>query len=199
MSFFMWDLETLGTVPGCAILSIGIIQFNPLAETPDDIFSDGGKYLVVNKQDCLDNFLHVNPDTVAWWAKQSPEARQVLADADDRKKSVPLRLAIAETIDYVSEHCDPKQARVLGNGADFDNPILTVAAHMVGMKIPWSYGGRCYRTLKNLDEFLGPEFAAPKIYRSGTHHNALDDAKAQAMHLWETVETIRTRYYVGRR
>ena len=31
MSFFMWDLETLGTVPGCAILSIGIIQFDPMA------------------------------------------------------------------------------------------------------------------------------------------------------------------------
>lgn len=193
MSFFMLDLETLGTVPGCAILSIGIIQFDPLAATPDELFRDGGKYFVVNKQDCLDNFLHVDPGTVAWWEKQSPEARQVLLDVEDNKKAIPLRLAMTETIDYVSEYCSPREARILGNGADFDNPIMTVAAHMVGVKLPWSYGGRCYRTLKNLHEFLGPEFAAPKVSRAGTYHNALDDAKTQAMHLWETLDGIRRR------
>lgn len=191
MSFFMLDLETLGTAPGCVILSVGIIEFNPRAETPDGIFSDAGKYVVVNKQDCLDNFLHVDPNTVAWWSKQSEEAQQVLHDAENISKALPLRAAMVDVIDYVSEHCSPSTARVLGNGADFDNPILNVAAHMVGVKLPWSYGGRCYRTLKNLHEFLGPQFAAPKVTRSGTYHNALDDAKTQAMHLWETLHNIR--------
>lgn len=195
--FFMKDLETGGKVPGCVIFSIGIIQFNPLAETVDEIFSDEGFYTVINKQDSLDHFLHLDqghPDsTMTWWDKQSEEARKVLKEAESTKTSVPLKLAIDGTIDYVAEHCSPRSARMLGNGADFDNPIFGVAAHMAGIKVPWSYGGRCYRTLKNLDEFLGPDFKAPKMQRAGTHHNALDDAKDQAMHLWEFLHDIRKR------
>jgi len=187
----MKDLETLGTVPGCSMLSIGIIAFDPMAETVDDLFPDEGFYKVVNRQDSRDHFLHESPDTLAWWEKQSDAARQVLRDAEDRKKSVPLRLAVEESIDYVSSHCSPRNARMLGNGADFDNPIFTVAAHQVGIKVPWNYGGRCYRTLKNLDEFLGSDFKAPKVTRTGTYHNALDDAKTQATHLWEFLDGIR--------
>lgn len=191
MTFFMKDLETLGTVPGCSMLSIGLIAFDPFAETVDDLFLDQGFYCVVNREDSKQNFLHEDPGTIAWWSKQSEAARKVLADAANKKTSIPLRLAVESTIDYVSGHCSPREARMLGNGADFDNPIFTVAAHMVQIKVPWSYGGRCYRTLKNLDEFLGPKFRAPKMQRTGTYHNALDDAKSQVMHLWETLDKFR--------
>lgn len=45
-----------------------------------------------------------------------------------------------------------------------------------GLEQPWAFwNDRCYRTLKARSEL--------KIARTGTHHNALDDAKSQALHL----------------
>jgi hypothetical protein len=75
--------------------------------------------------------------------------------------------------------------RVWGNGADFDNPILAVAyRRTIFSGQPWKpYNGRCYRTVKN-------QFQDVKLVRTGTHHNALDDARSQATHL---VEICRTR------
>lgn len=190
MSHFMVDLETLGTVPGCAILSIGIIAFDPMARTMEQAFSDDGCYLVVNREDCLANLLHEDASTISWWNSQSEAARQVLKDAADRKTSIPLKLALEKMGDYVAEHCSPGHAKIYGNGADFDNAILAVAAFAVGHKFPWRYGSRCYRTLKNLHEVFGPRFAAPKVERGGTYHNALDDAKTQARHLMQIIGRI---------
>ena len=70
----------------------------------------------------------------------------------------------------------PVVTRHQGNGADFDLPILAAAYAAVGLSVPWKpYNGRCYRTLKNLAPVV-------KLARPGTHHNALDDARTQAVH-----------------
>ena len=62
-------------------------------------------------------------------------------------------------------------------GADFDNSILNFAFTKAGIPIPWSpWSGRCYRTIKSI-------FNGVKLSRKGTYHNALDDAKTQALHL----------------
>jgi inhibitor of KinA sporulation pathway (predicted exonuclease) len=46
------------------------------------------------------------------------------------------------------------------------------------MQAPWKfYNDRCYRTLKA----MYPHIKMPK--RTGTHHNALDDAISQVNHL----------------
>jgi hypothetical protein len=44
------------------------------------------------------------------------------------------------------------------------------------MELWRSYNSRCYRTVKQ-------QFPDITIVRSGTHHNALDDARAQAAHM----------------
>jgi DNA polymerase III epsilon subunit-like protein len=193
--FHMVDLETMGTTPGCALVSIGIVAFNPHTANVDEVFTDVGFYTVVNRTSCLDNFLHEDEATKTWWAGQAlkyPQAGEAVeeyrADA-----GLPLREALEAMVDYVSNHGYPKDAKVYGNGADFDNPILNVAARMVDLELPWKWGNRCYRTLKNLDELLGPSYAAPKLQRVGTYHHALDDAKSQALHLWETLHDIRQR------
>jgi hypothetical protein len=188
---FMMDLETLGTTPGCVILSIGVVAFDPFADQPDDVMHDEGFYTVVNKTSCIDALLHVDNETAMWWAKQDEAARAVLIQAADPEASVPLYDALQGMVDYVSGHCAPKQARVWGNGADFDNPIVAVAARHAQIEIPWKWGNRCYRTVKNLHEFIEPGFFPPPVSRAGTHHNALDDARTQALHLWDVLRMFR--------
>ena len=195
MRHFMLDLETRGNTPGCHILSIGLIAFDPLAADIDEVFADDGFYTVVSKESCHEALLHIDQSTMDWWGRQSTSAREVLAHSEG-ENAVPLHEALIAAVDYTAQHVPPRNALIWGNGADFDNPILTVAARMVRSQLPWvrgiespnlpwQWGNRCYRTIKNLGEIFGPEWAAPPVTRSGTYHNALDDAKTQALHMWD--------------
>lgn len=191
MKHVMVDLETLGTVPGCAILSIGAVEFFPETGKMGKEF-----YIVINRASCADALLSEDhtpvTGTVAWWDRQSDEAKVVLAHAADKKKSVPLAAGLEKFNDFIKSIGNMKEVLVYGNGADFDNPILEVAFDCAGVKRKWgNYHGRCYRSLKNLHDLFGPLFQFTKAERSGTYHNALDDAKTQAVHLMDNVMRIR--------
>lgn len=186
MTHVMVDLETLGTVPGCVILSIGAVEFCP----------DAGKlgkefYEVISTYDSLECLLSVDKDTEAWWLNQSRDAQRVLELAH-QPDATKLAVALARFNDYLASIAPPSKIRLYGNGADFDNPILRVAYTCAKVKPYFAgYGGRCYRQLKNLDELFGPALRFEKLERQGTHHNALDDAKSQAQHLMANVARIR--------
>jgi len=190
LKHIMVDLETMGTVPGCAGLSIGavVMDFDRM-ELAEEF------YTVISLPDSLECFLHQCDDTAAWWEKQSPEARQVLHDATamDAPKLAEAMTAFNDWLLGIG--ASVRKARLYGNGADFDNPILRVmwdAAKVdpFGSKAGF-FGGRWYRTLKTLDELFGPSFAAPKLERQGVYHNALADAKSQAEHLMSIVRRVR--------
>ena len=63
--------------------------------------------------------------------------------------------------------------------------LLEAAFKAVKRPVPWKWSmNRCYRTVKNL-------FPDVKMERSGTHHNALDDARDQARHLMRILEEMK--------
>jgi DNA polymerase III epsilon subunit-like protein len=169
MKHLMIDLETLGTTPGCVILSIGAVYFDSNGSLGDEF------YKVIHRASCVEAGLHEDPDTLAWWNRQSVEACQVLRDAE-----LDGGATLAKVLSEFSDFCKrDTKVKAWGNGADFDNAILNVAYKAVNVKQGYTaYSGRCYRTVKNL-------FKGPKLERVGTYHNALDDAKSQALHLME--------------
>lgn len=171
----MVDLETMGQGPGCPVLSIGAVYFDPkTAELGAEMYS------VVNYESCLAAGLIPDQSTVDWWSKQSPEARKVLdaANAPQKKRGKQPNLLLQDALAEFSGFCDAagkRSVRVWGNGSDFDNAILAHCYKLVGCGLPWEFwNNRCFRTLKSLSGL--------KMERSGTHHNALDDAKTQALH-----------------
>lgn len=190
--FVMVDLETLGTVPGCSILSIGAVEVDLVKMRLGAEF-----YVVVGRQSCEAAYLREEPGTLKWWTDKSPEAKVVLDHASDPDMHKPLKDALLHFNSYLLSVTNYRDMRLLGNGADFDNPILRVAYDAAGVEFmnakPGAgfFGGRCYRTLKGLDELFGPRFAAPKLARQGAHHHALDDAKSQGEHLLSIVRAIR--------
>lgn len=168
MQDVMVDLETLGSVPGCSILSIGAVGFGP-GRVGSDTFE-----VVVTRESCAAAGLHEDRETIAWWDRQSPAAREVLRQAASDQTSEPLLSALTQFSSWLGQF--GANVRVWGNGADFDNAILAAAYRAVGMKPYWRFwNGRCYRTLKG----LRPDI---KLDRSGTSHRALDDALSQAEH-----------------
>jgi hypothetical protein len=170
----MVDLETLGTVPGCVILSIGAVDFDHIAVGSETFYG------VINTPSCEDAFLTIDKKTKGWWEGQSEEAQKVLHEA--ATGGVPLVRQLEYFNNYL-RRLGP-DVEVWGNGADFDNAILQVAYDAVGIKPAWKFTkNRCYRTLKN----LFPSIALPP--RQGTYHPALDDAKTQAAHAVQLLNT----------
>lgn len=168
MKHIMVDLETMGTVPGSVILSIGAVFFD--AEGLGEEF-----YLPISRAHSTEMGLKESADTQKWWAKQSAAARKVIDEAE-HPEAPTLHEALDAFTKFVKQDTNVK---VWGNGADFDNPLLACAYDAIDLKQAWiSWNGRCYRTLKN----IAP---GPKLVRVGTYHNALDDAKSQALHAIE--------------
>lgn len=153
------DIETLGKKPGCVILSIGAVEFDPESDKTGRWF-----YSAINVEDSHKNGFTIDASTVLWWFKQSDQARKAVADA-----TAPVATVLGNFAAWL-----PDNATLWGNGSDFDNAIVSAAYDKMGMETPWSFrGNRCLRTLRG----MYPHVQVPAV---GTHHNALDDAIYQA-------------------
>jgi hypothetical protein len=191
MQDVMVDLETGGTVAGCAIFSIGAVYFDPITGDLGD-----EKYIIVrdlNQEQAKIFGLHYSKSTMQWWSEQSAEARSIFGPSGDHSApdfhpdAVMLDEAIIQLRDFVLGG-PRRNVRVWGNGADFDNPIVAVAARQANVQHPYApFNGRCYRTIKGLCPDIKIERAA------GIHHNALADAKNQALHMARVVQRLGIR------
>lgn len=166
MKDVMLDLETLGTAPGSVILSIGAVAFDP--ETGEL----GPEFHVHVDSRISDYGLKVDVSTVVWWASQSDDARRRVFSPEGG--GVDPGTAVDRFALYLEQF--GAEVKVWGNGAAFDNVLLRCAIEATSRPVPWKHwNDRCYRTLKNLRRDVGVE-------RVGTHHDALDDARTQALH-----------------
>ena len=170
MNHIMLDLETMGTGPNAAIVAIGAVEF--------ELTKTGGQlgdsfYQCISLESAMAAGGQVDASTVLWWLKQSDAARAMFA-----QPAVSDYEALVTFAEWMAKRGETKNVRVWGNGASFDNVILASAYRRTGLQLPWnSFNDRCYRTVKSMHP------AAPAIQRTGTHHNAKDDAINQANHL----------------
>lgn len=157
----MVDIETLGVSNNATILSVGAVQFN----------LDGlGREFLLNVN--FDNSRNIDADTIKWWMNQESAAKIALFS----EAPFSLNQVMVEFNNFA------KDSEIWGNGSDFDNVILADAFKQCGMK--WNHrANRCYRTLKS----FAPQI---ELKRIGTHHNALDDAKSQALHAIEILKHL---------
>ena len=154
----MIDLETLSTNYNACIVSIGACKF-----TFGDGITDEFK-INIDAKSAKQAGLHISPSTIEWWSKQDPAARKAW-----QQNSIPIKDALTQFLEWYGS----RSLVTWGCGANFDITITESALKAVGMEMPWKYHDvMCYRTLKNI---IGVE-----TERSGTYHDALDDAKSQA-------------------
>lgn len=166
MNRIMLDLETYGRGPHALVLSMGACFFDE-EEVGDSI------YMILSREDQWGK-REINADTIKWWDEQGEAARKVL-DAPQ----TPVLHVLNSFAAFIAAFADfPDSVEIWGNGATFDNVIMSTLYEDFNVRRPWSYSGdRCYRTLKNIAVPFGaddlPEF-------EGAKHNALDDAIYQA-------------------
>ena len=172
----MLDLETFGKSNTAAIVSIGAVKFVPEHRLVVDKF-----YVVVDPRSSS-RFGDIGADTVLWWMHKD---RTVTREQMINAPMVDLPSALEG---FAMWYGNDKFVPVWGNGSTFDNAILQNAFEKCNMEVPWSYkSDRCYRTLFNIGH-------AVPFERVGEHHNAVDDALAQAKHLMKIGNKLNIKF-----
>lgn len=184
MKHIMLDLETMGNGNNAAVVAIGACEFDPHGEDVS-ILATSRFYQQISLESAVTAGMQMDPSTVLWWLKQSDAARKSTFEGEN---IVPIGIACHQFAQWVAAvERNPKDIRVWGNGATFDNIIIRSAFKAVGLPLPWEFrGDRCYRTIAD----LLPKARQPAYVRSGTAHNALDDAVTQALYLQQCYKAM---------
>jgi len=160
----MIDLETMGTRPDAPIVAIGAVAFDANGITREF-------YANVDLGSAVNSGAKIDANTVMWWMQQDDDARAALVGKEDQYSLVGALVEFSKWM-YID-----RTAGVWGNGATFDNVILREAYLRAAVPCPWPFwDDKCYRTVKGI-------YPDVPLDRSGTHHNALHDARTQAEHL----------------
>lgn len=163
MKHVMIDLETLSSNSHAAIIQIGACVF--------DLKEIHQGFRAAIKPDDAMRFGEVSGATLKWWMEQEDAARKSVMSGTDA-----LETALRSLNTFV-ESCGGKGACFWAH-ATFDFPILMNAYEKVGIKPSLSY--KRMRDLRTLEDFFGRFITWDE--RTGTHHDALDDARYQAHH-----------------
>lgn len=171
MDDVMLDLETMGTGPQAAIIAIGAVEFDISTRQIGERF-----YAVIDLESAVACGGIMDASTVLWWLRQSDAARGAFARDGEHIGVVLQRFS-----DWMADRGPRDDVRVWGNGAAFDNVILASAYRNSHLPLPWGFwNDRCYRTVR-------AQHPTVPMRRTGTHHNAVDDADSQARHLLDVL------------
>lgn len=187
----MVDLETLGMAPGGAILRVGIVPFS--LEHGAERVSLRHEWLDVgcSREANEDGGREIDPDTVDWWSRQSPEAVAALSVPPVHRTVGDLKRCVVEFLAEVQRQHD-RPLVLWAKPPTFDLDLLR---DLVG-KVDWPikyWNERCLRTLISVTEGLG--LPGPSEVEKGTAHSAVEDAAWQAR---QTVYLVREVRRLGR-
>ena len=161
----MIDLETLGTEPGAAILSIGAVAFD--AQGVRERF-----YVNVDALSCHKAGLQTDPATVRWWMDQATSNPAAVAALRRRALRLPVALELLAV--WLRDYSPKADMDVWANSPAFDCALLKNAYSRVNMPLPWKYyRERDYRTIRELNRY---EVILPDAHVA---HDALADAEYQ--------------------
>lgn len=153
------------------ILSIGAVIFDPY-DTTEAFPKPHCFYRNVEPKSCLAEGMIYTPSTLDWWKEQSEDA--VASLKVDRQ---PIRVALSDFLQWLDQF--PQNITAYwANAPTFDVTLLKHALLIAGRK--WPFPFRQERDQRTIKAIAWPSGDAPQFMGSGTAHNALDDAMAQA-------------------
>jgi len=159
MNEAMVDIETLGTEPGCVILSIGATMFDPRGQGHGDTF-----YCNIDVGSSLEAGFTFSESTLKWWGEQSRQAVDQLGS-----DNVAIHSAL---IAFDKWYRAQKPTKFWCQGLSFDVPILEAAFKKFDMTPPWKFWTA--RDTRTAYDVCG--FNDKSVKREGTYHNALADS-----------------------
>ena len=169
----MLDLESLGTRPTCAILTIGAVKFDPY--TPDAFGETLYHRIDVDEQLALGR--EVQEDTLAWWAQQAQDVREEALSEEGRVSLETLYRDLNRFCVGVNN--------IWCQGPAFDIVILENIYRQQGWPTPWQFWQiRDSRTLFGVH-------GDPREKNKEGLHNALEDCISQAQGVQEIYRRLK--------
>lgn len=168
----MVDIETLDVEITAVILAIGAVVFNPFDK---DGYNNNEEFT------CTINKKHqhgrtTSKHTIEWWAQQSKEAQDAVFGGPHEHLVTGLR----NFTTWINE-LRPTCTRIWAKSPDFDCAILKNACDNAGVMWPFKFWEtRCVRTTMDL---AYPEGDFPHIEVEGAKHDAIVDARVQAIEI----------------
>lgn len=166
----MLDFETLGQDPDTAVISLGAVFFDELTGELGPSF-----YMAFDVDEQFKKGRSITGSTLKWWMSQGDAAKKVF-----NEKAQPAGEVLRIFAQWVLSQNTISKIKPWGNGATFDISIIEDMFRMYDVKCPWLY----YNTM-DLRTFKRYIANGAKVVVDGVAHNALDDAKAQALYVIE--------------
>ena len=176
----MGDLETLSTTHSAAVVQMGFVSWDSLTNNRHTFKRN------ISFDDAMRHG-EVSGDTLAWWFKQSDEARESITDKELLVSSEEAVGQLEEFLKGVMEK-SPRHVHFWSH-ASFDAPILVNLFKSHGKEFPIPFYK--FRDLRTID-YLACK-VADKIPREGTHHDALDDAQYQMDCLIDKLQKVKEK------
>lgn len=178
MDDLMLDTESAGTGPDGALMAIGAVFFDESTGQLGPTF-----YRNIHLATAVNAGGEMDASTVLWWLGQPDEVRNAV-----RFSAEPIGDVLRDFAAFCEQHGPGlKDLRVWGCSPTFDCQKVERAMWRLGRQAPWLYfNERCYRTVRERAH------SVPLDERSNLH-NALEDAKFQAMHLIKIAAARRAR------
>lgn len=154
------DIETAGSGPDAAVLSIGATKYDRTSGQIVDQF-----YAAISHTDAL-KYGTSTEDTMKWWRKQDPRAFTAAFGGTELSGTVADKFAAFA-----------RGTMPWGNGSVFDVIILEHLFRQHGIKCPWLFWNiRDLRTVVDLAEYLTSFNKKDIPFATGFAHHALHDA-----------------------
>ena len=158
----MLDIETLGTTPGCVILTLGAVKFNPYSQD----MPGPGLYLRINADEQIAMGREVREDTLNWWATQADDVREEALSDEGRIDLDTMYRELNRFLVGVDA--------IWCQGPVFDIVILENLYRQMGNPPPWQFWQ--IRDSRTLFQVHGD----PREKNKVGLHNALEDCVSQA-------------------
>lgn len=174
----MLDCESFGLAHNAAICTLGAVQFDP-----HQVGALGAEFHeAIDLQSSVNHGLVMDADAVLWWMKQSDAARGALVEKCQGGSS--LSTVLGAFTNYLRRIGDKGQVTLWSCGSrDFEWLEASYAA--IKQPVPWHYRTKDYRTIRGL---FGTKADEPP---AGVSHDALSDAKWQALYLQNVLARLR--------
>jgi hypothetical protein len=162
MADIMLDIETLGTRPGCVVLTLGAVKFNPYSlEAPGP-----GLYVRPDVDEQLASGREAQDDTMLWWMSQAEDVREEALGEGGR-------ISVEEMYKQLNRFLVGSN-NIWCQGPVFDIAILEHLYRQYGWPTPWQFWQiRDSRTLFGVH-------GDPRVKGKVGLHNALEDCVSQA-------------------
>jgi hypothetical protein len=187
----MIDVESLGTVMGSPVVTIGATLFDPYASDSGEELMRRGLLIRIDISDAVNLSDDVEGGTLRWWFEQKDAAIKALVGDD----AVSMQAALTKLTRYCNERGSyvnkeffndltdfPRTCRFWAKDPDFDMRLLQFFYEHpnIDAQMPWKFW-EC-RSVRTVQDLAWPDGDRPDFdVKGGVAHDARWDAVTQAM------------------